>query len=193
VEPNRRLRFFWDAPGDEKARYGTDFRGEAISGPGEVAFSVSFHNLADRPHPGGPNLFCLQAGATFFMRDYEGEATYVRCGEGWRTVADMIQRQWQPHRMCGWTFGAAPAAAGFPTARLMVKESRNPIAALGIALDSCASLSCNHGIWPSCIHANPTWGEAPPDVEKTVHGKVYYVTGDKDDVLRRYQRDFEKR
>ena len=190
VAPDRHLRYRWNARDQEKADFGADFWGEAQSAEGEVAFEVTMRNLADEPNASGVSLFCLQAGGASGFHDFGGERTFVRCGDAWRTVAETIEGRWADHRMCGFHLGAAGGEPGTVTERLMVKESLGLEMALGIALDRCESLSCNHKIWPSCIHANPAWGALAPGEERTVRGKVYYVTGSKDDVLARYRRDF---
>ena len=47
-----------------------------------------------------------------------------------------------------------------------------------------------HQIWPSCIHANPEWGDLNPGEERRACGKVYYFEGTKDELFSRYQSDF---
>ena len=92
--------------------------------------------------------------------------------------------------MCGFRLARGAEEPGTVSEALMVKEAHGIGLALGIALDRCGAVSCNHKLWPSCIHANPEWDRVPPGGEQTVRGKVYYLRGTKEDVLERYRRDF---
>jgi len=191
VELDRRLRYRWAADAATKAEAGIDFEAEAWSGDGEVRFEVTVQNTGQGPNPSEPSLFCLQAGGCSDFHDYHGERTFLRCGEQWRTVADLIGGRWEDHRMCGFAVDPAADAAAPVTARLMVKESADGGMVLGIAVDTATRLSCNHQLWPSCIHANPEWGDVAPGESKTARGKVYWFRGSKDELLARHRRDFE--
>ena len=190
VQPDRHLRYRWAASAEQKAVVGVDFWGEARSGSDEVAFEVTMHNTNPEPNSTGVSLFCLQTGSNYAFQDYEGERTFLWCHDRWRTVCDLIEGRWKTHRMCG--FSVHPDSTDSRTVRagLMVKESSGDNRAVGIALDIAKSLSCNHQLWPSCIHANPTWDALAPGAQQTARGKVYYLAGSKDEILTRYRGDF---
>ena len=190
VERETRLCYRWDAPDETKAAFETDFWGEAEAVGDEVRFAVTMKRLGANTHDSGVSLFCLQAGGAGQFHDHDGTRAFVRQGDAWRSVNDMIDGQFLPHRMCSFSCTDATPAADEASARLMAKVSSDGGWVLGIALDACRSLSCNHQIWPSCIHANPAWNQLAPGEQQTVHGRLYYLRGTLDDVLAAYQRDF---
>jgi len=190
VCPDTQLRYRWAASPEDKAAVGVDFWGEACSAPEEVSFEVTMKNLGPKVNSSGVKLFCLQAGGATQFHDYEGERTFLWCTNRWRTVKDLIKGNWEEHRMCGFSVALDDTAPETVTARLMVKESSRNSLILGIALDIAQSVSCNHQLWPSCIHANPTWKDLAPGEQQTAHGKIYYFAGSKDELLERYRRDF---
>ena len=190
VERETRLRYRWGAPDETKAAFETDFWGEVEAVGDGVKFAVTMKRLGQNTHDAGVSLFCLQAGGAGQFHDYDGTRTFVRQGEAWRSVNDMIDGQFLPHRMCGFKCTATTPAADEVTARLMVKVSADQGWVLGIILDACRNVSCNHQLWPSCIHANPAWDDLAPGEEQTVHGKLYYLRGSLDELLAAYRRDF---
>ena len=190
IERETRLVYRWDAPEETRLASETDFRGEAEAGDGHVTFQVTMKRLGTHTHAGGVHLFCLQAGGAGQFHDYEGTRTFIRHGDRWRSVNDMINGQFASHRMCGFTCTENACGPGQTSAGIMCKTSNDGDWVLGVALDECQSLSCNHQIWPSCIHANPRWHELAPGEEQTVHGRVYYLRGTLDDLMAAYAKDF---
>ena len=183
VEPERHLRYRWDEDDAVKADYGTDFSGEIRAGSGEVSFEVTMINRGAEPQRFGAFLFCLQAGAVHVFHDYEGERTFVRSNDRWLTVHEMQDGVFEDHRMCGYQVGDEIDH------NLMAKVGSDGEWVLGLALDAGKHVSCNHQIWPSCIHANPDWSHVAPGESDTVHGKVYYFRGDLDSLYARFQSD----
>lgn len=190
IEHTTRLRYRWAAPGPAKAAVGVDFRGEARASADEVVFQVTMKQIAEKANPDGVSLFCLQAGGCPQFHDYEGERTFIRQGGGWKPIHEMIGGKFEPHRMCSFEVNPATPNERQTTAGLMGKVSKQGDFVLGIALDACGAVSCNHQIWPSCIHANPRWSALAQGVEQTVRGKVYYFKGSLEELDARYERDF---
>lgn len=190
VRPEQQLRHRWAAGAEQKAEVGVDFWGEARSDLEEVAFQVTMRNIGSSPNSTGVSLFCLQTGSHPHLQDYEGERTFLWCHDRWRTVCDLIEGRWKDHRMTGFSVDPNSRDSKTVSAGLMVKESLQGDRVVGIALDITRSLSCNHNLWPSCIHANPTWNTLAPGEQQTACGKVYSFVGSKDEMLARYRRDF---
>lgn len=190
VQSERHLRYRWTARAEQKAEVGVDFWGETRSALEEVAFEVTMCNIGPNPNSTGVSLFCLQTGSNSPFQDYDGERTFLWCHDRWRTVCDLIEGRWKDHRMTGFSVDPDSTDSKTVTAGLMVKESLQGDRVVGIALDITRSLSCNHNLWPSCIHANPTWNTLAPGAQQTARGKVYYFVGSKDEMLARYRRDF---
>ena len=156
----------------------------------EVSFEVSMRNIGNIPKSGGVHLFCLQTGGIVRFHDFEGVNTFVLVEDRWVSVKEMIAGKFPSHRMCGFkVVSGLPQQGKEVTGRLMAKEGKDNWI-LAIALDIGYSLSCNHQIWPSCIHANPVWSELAPGKEQTAHGKVYYFRGSREELLERYKTDF---
>ena len=190
VQHEQHLRYRWMARAEQKAEVGVDFQGEAHGALEEVAFQVTMRNIGSGPNSTGVSLFCLQTGGNAPLQDYEGERTFLWCHDRWRTVCDLIEGRWKDHRMNGFSVDPSSEDSRTVTVGLMVKESAQGGRVVGIALDITRSLSCNHQLWPSCIHANPTWEALAPGAEQTARGKVYSFVGSKDEMLARYRRDF---
>jgi len=184
VEAERHLRYRWGEEGAVKAEYGTDFSGEVRAGEGEVSFEVTMTNLGTEAQRFGAFLFCLQAGAIIDFHDYKGKRTFVRKGGGWVSVREMQRGSFEEHRMCGYTVGEEVDH------NLMGKTDAGGEWVLGIALAGGKHVSCNHQLWPSCIHANPDWSHVAPGESDTVRGKVYYFRGDLDGLYERFREDF---
>ena len=193
LEPDTRLSYHWGASDEVKERFGIDFRGEVESGEGEVSFRVTMVRPGEKANPNGVSLFCLQAGGAYPFHDYEGQRTFVRQGDRWRSVHDMIDGAFPSHRMCTFRLTEGKAGDGETTAKLMAKTSGGGDMVLGIALDAGTTLSCNHQLWPSCIHSNPGWGDLGPGGEETIQGKVYCFRGALEDIWARYEADFGQR
>lgn len=187
IEPERHLTFKWAADPAVKKEAGLDFWASARAYADEIYFEVTMRNISPGVNTHELSLFCLQAGAVYGFQDYEGERTFLRCGDRWRSVGDLVQGRWERHRMTGFRF--VPEGKDV-TEKLMVKESSEGNLALGFAVNLADNVSCNHQLWPSCIHSNPFWGELQPGEEKTCCGRVYLVEGCKDDILDRYIKDF---
>ena len=192
------LRYEWAEPDAVKRKWATDFRGEVRTAEDEVAFDVTMRNTGDAPQPWGVFLFCLQAGGCRGFQDYDGVRTFVRLNDRWVTVNQMQNGVFEEHRMCVYPVGADGVAHN-----LMAKVSSDRQWVLAVAIDRPGWVSCNHQLWPSCIHANPVWGDPPPDpgprtpgcpiapgVSRTAHGKVYVFRGDLDALYDRYNSDF---
>jgi hypothetical protein len=185
IVPDRKLQYEWRAPSAEKSKYGIDFSGEVSALNDEVIFDVTMSNISDRAHGGSIYLFCLQAGAISCLQDYEGNRTFVRLDDRWISVHELLQGQFASHRMC--VFGREHGVMH----NLMARLSDDHRWTVGIALNQAAGrVSCNLQLWPSCIHANPSWRELGPGERETAHGKVYILEGDLDALYDRYRHDF---
>jgi hypothetical protein len=79
---------------------------------------------------------------------------------------------------------AEPNAAG----GLIVRESNDGKWACGIAWESFLSAQ-GHNPW-QCMHLSVCIGPLQRGQSKTIRGKMYLLSGDKDEVLRRYREDF---
>lgn len=186
VEPERHLRYRWCEDEPVKQRIGIDFHGEVRARAGALDFQVTMRNLGSDARNTGMYLFCLQTGALYAFPDYEGQRTFVvDAHKGWTSVHEMQEGVFETHRMCGYDIG--PEGVAHP---LMAKIDEDGDWVLGIALDRSTHVSCNHQLWPSCIHANPAWPMLAPNQEATVHGKVYFFRGGLDALLDRFQNDF---
>ena len=125
------------------------------------------------------------------FHDFEGHRTFVWVVDRWVSIYDMVHGQFQPRRMCSFIVRSNKSSQGDVTRKLMVKNSKDGEWVLGIALDIGFGLSCNHQIWPSCIHSNPAWDKLTPGKQQTAHGKVYYFKGSREELLNRYISDFK--
>ena len=194
------LRYRWDEDETVKRHWATDFLGEVQADQGRISFDVTMRNAGDVPQPWGVFLFCLQAGACRSFQDHDGLRTFVRLQDRWATVNEMQNGVFENHRMCTY-----PVWAGGVVHNLMAKVSSDGQWVLALAIDRPGWVSCNHQQWPSCIHANPVWGDVPsgarlgprisgsplpPGESVTTRGKVYLLRGDLDVVYARYNRDF---
>lgn len=188
VSRETHLRYHWDEDEAVKAAMATDFSGEVRSGDDEITFDVTMRNAGDRAQGFGVFLFCLQAGANHRFHDHDGVRTFVRLADRWVTVNEMQGGVFEDHRMCGYATGGGEGEVAH---NLMAKTGDGSDWVLGMALDQPGHVSCNHQMWPSCIHANPKWRELAPGESETAHGKVYYFRGDLDMLYERYRRDFD--
>lgn len=200
VDQQTHLRYRWDEAEDVKRRWATDFEGEVRAGTDAMSFEVTMHNAGAVPQPWGVFLFCLQAGACPAFLDYDGVRTFVRLPERWASVNEMQGGVFEQHRMC-----VFPVAGGGVAHNLMAKLSTDGEWILAMAIDRPGWVSCNHQHWPSCIHANPVWGDLPEDTHAgpqtpglplapgasvTTHGKVYLLNTGLDEVYQRFTDDF---
>ena len=196
------LRYRWDEAEAAKRKWATDFCGQVRAGEDAVAFEVTMRNAGAVPQPWGVFLFCLQAGACSVFQDYDGVRTFVRLADRWATVNQMQAGVFADHRMCVY-----PVGDGGVAHNLMAKVGTDGQWVLAMAIDRPGWVSCNHQQWPSCIHANPVWGDLPagtcadpgtsgsalpPGASVTCHGKVYLCRGSLDAVYERYASDFHR-
>lgn len=184
VEPEQHLRYRWAEEDAVKAEYGTDFSGDVHAGDGQVSFEVTMTNLGTETQRFGPSLFCLQAGAVTVFHDFKGKRTFVRKDGRWVSVHEMQAAVFEEHRMCGYDVGREVDH------NLMAKVASDGAWVLGLALAGGKHVSCNHQLWPSCIHANPDWSHVGPGESDTVRGNVYYFEGDLDALYERFREDF---
>lgn len=186
VEPERVLHYSWDVETARKTEWGTDFSGTVQAENDLLRFEVTCTNVGAAAHPAGVYLFCLQAGADTGFHDPDGLRTYARRGGRWVSVNTLQNGSLPKHRMC--SYPVAPAGVD---CNLMAKQSVDGDWVLAIALDQCGHVSCNHQVWPSCIHANPARPLLAPGAAATARGCVYWFRGDLAAVLARVQRDFQ--
>jgi hypothetical protein len=200
MSPSTQLRYRWDVADSVKQHWATDIQGQARADGDVMNFEVTMRNAGDVPQPWGAFLFCLQCGAWGAFQDYDGQRTFVHTPAGWKTVNQMQAGLFEDHRMC-----VFPNTAGGASDNLMAKISLDGQWVLAMAIDRPGWVSCNHQIWPSCIHANPVWGRLPaetaadpktcgeplpPGASVTAHGKVYLLGADLDALYERYTADF---
>ena len=178
------LRYRWDESDEVKQQWGADMTGEVRPGDDELSFEVTMRNIGDKPHDGGPFLFCMQAGGHLDFQDYHGERTFVHMGDRWSSVNEMQQGEFEDHRMCGYQRQRDGIAHS-----LMARVNTEGDWVLGIALDQDGGVSSNHQPWPSCIHANPVWPMVEPGETATARGKVYFFRGEIEELYDRYRED----
>jgi hypothetical protein len=191
VSPDRKAaQFQWNAAEDLKRRVGLDFWGEYTADSDHLDFSITGKNVGqeawDRPRL---SLVCLISGAAPGFIDYEAERTFVRRGEQFVTMNEIVGGEFAPHRMCGISVSSG---GDQPVSRLAAKVSEDGKWVLGLAVDRAGSLSFNFQKRTSCIHSNPAWPLLQPGEEATARGRAYLLKGTLDDLWQRYSEDFEK-
>ena len=185
------MRYRWAAPPELKRAYGTDFWGHVKVEGEAVHIEVTDKNIGEETAPGAVKLFCLQAGTMREFQDPQGVNTFVWVKDRFVSFKEMTGGRFPEHRMVGFRVADGEAGEGEVTRKLAVKRSAETGFVLGVATDTCSSVGGNFQVWPSCIHANPDWGELEPGEEMLARTTVYFLRGTLEDVLARYVRDFE--
>lgn len=186
----RKLSLRCGLPETRKKELCLDFWGTITAGEDMVDFELTVKNV-------GPEtwrsermvLFCLQSKGVPMFFDYEAQRTFVRKGDRWITMNEIVSGKFESHRMCGVAVQqGGPAGAE----RLAAKVSKDGKFVLGLATDIAASLSFNFQEVASCIHSNPSWGLLKPGEQKTAKGRIYLFAGTLEDLWKRYASDFRR-
>lgn len=186
LDSGAQLRFCLGLSEKRKAELGLDFRGTVTAAVDEITFELTVTNPGEQRWQRMPMmLFCLQCNRAPGFLDYEAERTYVRQGGRWVTMNEVVNGEFQGHRMCGVGVGRDLSE------RIAARVSEDGTYVLGIATDIAASLSFNFQDRIACLHSNPEWGLLEPGAEASARGKVYLLKGGLDDLWDRYRQDFE--
>ena len=109
--------------------------------------------------------------------------TFVRKGDKWISMNEVVGGEFADHRMNG-----VKIDAGYE--RLAAKVSKDGKFVTGIITDTAGSLSFNFQRGMSCMHSNPDWPAVKPGESATAKGMVYLLEGGLDDLWERYRRDY---
>lgn len=165
---------------ERKKELGLDFCGTVTAHADTIDYELEVVNVGDKPWPHmHMALFCLQCGSAEGFLDYEAQRTFVRKGESWITMNEVVKGKFAPHRMCGvgMAQGYAPLAA---------RVSEDGKFVLGIATDIATSLSFNFQNRIACLHSNPYWGLLKPGAKVRAKGRIYLFEGTLDDLWQQY-------
>ena len=190
VSPDHKsARFRWEAPEELKRKVALDFWGEYTAHGDYLDFTITGKNVGtatwDRARL---SLVCLISGGAPPLIDYEAQRTFVRRGQKFVTMNEIVNGEFASHRMCGISVGRD---GEHPVSRLAAKVSSDGKCVLGLAVDRAGLLSFNFQERTSCIHSNPTWPLLKPGEQATARGRAYLFQGTLDDLWQRYVRDFE--
>ena len=168
---------------ERKQELGLDFCGTVTAHADTIDYELEVVNVGDEPWPHmHMALFCLQCGNAEGFLDYEAQRTFVRKGDAWVTMNEVVKGKFADHRMCG-----VGVSQGY--ARLAARVSDDGKFVLGIATDIATSLSFNFQNRIVCLHSNPYWGLLKPGAKVTAKGRIYLFEGTLDDLWRRYCAD----
>ncbi len=190
IDPNHKsAEFRWEASDDLKREVGLDFWGEYKAHGDHLDFTITGKNVGTEVWDRTPlSLVCLISGGAPPFVDYEAHRTFVRRGQGFVTMNEIVNGEFASHRMCG----VSVSRDGDQTvSRLAAKVSADGKCVLGLAVDRAGSLSFNFQKRTSCIHSNPSWPLLKPGEQATARGRVYLFEGTLDDLWQRYVKDFE--
>lgn len=188
------LEFRWDAPDDLKRKHRLDYWGRLAPGLDTIDFELTGKNVGDKPWGEQPwsgvlSLICLGAGANADFHDYDAQRTFVRRGDRWITMNEVVEGKFAPHRMAGVAVDSGQASGA---ERLAAKLSVDGRWVTGIATDAATSLSFNFQLPASCMHSNPAWPALKPGEQATAGGKIYLLEGGLDALWERYEEDLRQ-
>ena len=167
-----------------------------------VAIDYTVKNLADTPLTDveADFCFCCVAQPEFSSEDWYNrvfvQSLKVALKDGSPTIKNGIPVYEATYLLGGEkginfpvAFNPGYAAFGTNIASLPIimcnsKDGRKVYAG---GFERCTRLSVSHG---TCIHAAPWMGTIQPGKEATVRGRFYYMTGNMEDVTKRFCNDF---
>lgn len=160
-----------------------------VLSPASVAFEASLHNLHEAPVFAAHHTLLLDLSARAEFHDRSGERTFVYTNTGWCPLPDLIGRS----APAGATMRVGASYSGGRTViwKIIARASLSGEYVIALALDRGYAFSSNHPEWPDGLLGGCRWGTLGPDETKTMHGRVYLVRGNLNDVRRLYAKDFK--
>lgn len=194
-----RPKLEWQLNEDQtEARYKITFSERAVqsvvlkSGLDVVDYTLTIRNLTDKPFTGVGSNSCFNNSASAYFEDMERARSYVWTDEGATRMLKMpVGGRGEPLHG-GWSVAApgqeATPANGKVRYPFIFIVSRDGKWVIAQAYGAGTSLATNAHY--SCLHSRPAWPDIPPGEERSVTGRMYFLKGGPDDLLKRWKSDF---
>lgn len=160
-----------------------------------VDFTIAIRNLTDKPFTGVHSNTCFNVQRSPYFNDPERARSFLWTDAGATGLLEMpiAPRSGEPLHG-GWSVAAAgrPAPKGGSTARHAFIATRSRDAQWVIAQAYAQGVSVATNAHYSCLHTRPRWPDIPPGEERAVLGKLYFIQGGPDELLKRWKADFGK-
>jgi len=183
------------------AEYECTFEGRAVqrvplkSGMDYVDFTISIKNLTDKMFTGVGTNSCFNNYHAPYFDDPEWLRTMVWTDDGPARMIDMdIGKSGGEIMHGGWAVARpdqkAPKGGNLVRYPFIFLLSRDGDWVIAQAYAEGRTVASNSHY--SCLHSRPVWPDIPPGEERSVTGKLYFLRGGPDDLLKRWKEDFGK-
>jgi len=191
----------WEKKADGSCAYQCTFPGKArmqvtlVPHLDSVDFTIAIENLTDKPFVGVGTNTCFNVQQSAYFEDPERDRSFVWTDDGHTCLVEMpISPSSGEPLHGGWQVAVAGQAApkGGPLVRypFIGIRSRDGQWVIAQAYGEGTSVATNAHY--SCLHTRPRWPDIPPGQQRSMTGKLYFIRGGPEDLLKRWQTDFQK-